>query len=361
MHALNLACAVFLVSMSSQLQAETEQHTIERIDSRKPVESPRKLFSKTCESGMLFFEDQFIEAPYHISCTNDSITLNGVVYTIPAPASRIDSELSGKRFRRFPGDQRQFFPAANFARQFARVLEDDAVVILFPPEEGLPFKNQFALLQQPSTRYALYASLLKHRTYESRVDFEVSEEQWERMQPLLNSVVLPNALLERMQQFVDKMDEQEAEFVERHAAVARLDTFAYPLTIVAMILGVFAFGHMLKWAGTTLANAETNSPQAIRYVEVGLLLMLALSSIDLIWTLLAVQAGAMEEVNPIAAQFINSPLQLTIFKLVATGIGCGILYAYRHRAQMQQATWWLCLVTVLLTFRWLVFDSMMHT
>ena len=81
-----------------------------------------------------------------------------------------------------------------------------------------------------------------------------------------------------------------------------------------------------------------------------------MSLIDLAWTILAGQAGVMKEAihwQPL----IWIPPQLVAFKVTATGLGCGILYAWRRQKQIQDATWWMCLVCVLLTFRWVVFDS----
>jgi hypothetical protein len=68
----------------------------------------------------------------------------------------------------------------------------------------------------------------------------------------------------------------------------------------------------------------------------------------------------MRELNPVAAQLVGSPMHLILFKVVATGAGGAILFIWRHRSQIQQAAWWMCLVCVLLTFRWVVFDSVLN-
>ena len=158
---------------------------------------------------------------------------------------------------------------------------------------------------------------------------------------------------------VYETDHTLAESERQIAAVQRLDLMSYPLTVLGMLLSVFALGHVLKWTAKSIV-AEQNaaySPEVTRCVEVALLLMLAMSLIDLVWTILAGQAGVMKEVNPLAATYLDSPVQLVAFKVTATGLGCGILYAWRRRKQVQDATWWMCLVCVLLTFRWVVFDS----
>ena len=140
-----------------------------------------------------------------------------------------------------------------------------------------------------------------------------------------------------------------------------MEKFSYPLTLAAMLVGVIALGHVMKWTARTIVaeQREDYAPQIARCVEIALLLMLVMSSIDLVWTILAGQAGVMREVNPFAAGFIQSPLQLVMLKVCATGLGCGILYIWRQKPQIHDATWWMCLVCVLLTFRWVVFDSVL--
>ena len=89
-----------------------------------------------------------------------------------------------------------------------------------------------------------------------------------------------------------------------------------------------------------------------------ILLMLGMSAVDLLWTIMAGQAGVMKEINPLAAGLIQTPTSLALFKVTATAIGCGLLYSFRDRRRVQEATWWMCLVCVLVTFRWVMFDSM---
>ena len=126
-----------------------------------------------------------------------------------------------------------------------------------------------------------------------------------------------------------------------------------------MLLSVIAFGQLLQWIGKGFAKQEEPKPESERYLVMALVLMLGMSLIDLAWTILAGQAGVMREVNPVAGMYMNSPQQLAVFKVIATLIGFSILYIWRQRPVMQQATWWMCLVCVLVTFRWVIFNSMM--
>lgn len=162
-------------------------------------------------------------------------------------------------------------------------------------------------------------------------------------------------LIERSQVVLDTIDATVQTDLNLRAATARLETFAYPLTLVGMLIGVTAFGHMLKWM-STLNSAEGSGNSLV----IGLWLMLAMSALDLVWTILATQAGVMTEINPLAQKIVSSPAQLALFKVVATLTGITIMYVWRQRNEMQKAAWWMCLVCVLMTFRWVIFDSMVN-
>ncbi|MFG0332012.1 MAG: DUF5658 family protein, partial [Maioricimonas sp. JB049] len=100
------------------------------------------------------------------------------------------------------------------------------------------------------------------------------------------------------------------------------------------------------------------SPQALRMLRRSVLLIVVLSLFDLVWTILASQAGQMKELNPLASYFVHDPVGLIMFKSLATCLAVGLLVAMRHYRRAQTATWWLCLVCTLLLFRWLTFSSM---
>jgi hypothetical protein len=155
----------------------------------------------------------------------------------------------------------------------------------------------------------------------------------------------------------EKWKQAEDENNRAVAAVQRLENFSYPLTLLGMLVGVVSLGHLLRWPRKE-DQVEAGS-ETVRAVEIALWLMLGMALIDLIWTILASQAGVMKEVNPLAEKLIHSPLQLAVLKTFATGVGLAIFFLWRRRKQIQVATWWMCLVCVLVTFRWIIFDSAM--
>src|SRR5690606_31604564 len=162
----------------------------------------------------------------------------------------------------------------------------------------------------------------------------------------------PTAALRRQAEpIITEYETAEAENLAQIAAVRRFDAVAYPLTLLGMLLSVVAFGHLLMSLPNSREMREGTSDgsvgisrDVVRATMISVFLVAALSSLDLVWTLLASQAGQMLELNPIASHFINDPLSLIAFKAAATLLGCGLLFGLRRHSRAQLASWWMCLV-----------------
>jgi hypothetical protein len=143
-------------------------------------------------------------------------------------------------------------------------------------------------------------------------------------------------------------------------ALERLSLLAFPLTLLGMILSFIASGHLVTHPPHPLDEEASEKRLQIsqRATVISIGLLIALSGLDLVWTLLTSQAGQMVEVNPLASQLVEDPYRLIAFKVTVTLGSCGILFALRRRHSARLASWWLCLALTLLTFRWLVFHSM---
>ncbi|NND97756.1 MAG: hypothetical protein HKN47_10555, partial [Pirellulaceae bacterium] len=140
------------------------------------------------------------------------------------------------------------------------------------------------------------------------------------------------------------------------------ERLAYPMTMFAMVLVVYAFGHLMSYSPNQLQLRAANPDFDfdLRPVVSRTLTIVALLSIaDLIWTLVASQQGSMRELNPLGSQLIDNPVYLIVFKTLATGTAIGCLYHMRDRPIAHIASWWSCLVLTLLTARWLTFHSML--
>lgn len=169
--------------------------------------------------------------------------------------------------------------------------------------------------------------------------------------PTLDGLVAKNAEL---------ISETEARNQSATAAVSRLRTLSYPMSIVGLLLSVFAFGHVVsnKPPNRFAPSVAELTPETREMVNRCLLLVVALSILDLIWTILASQANQMTELNPMGREFIRNPALLGVFKFVMTGIGVGLLFALKQHRIAQTAAWWACMILTLLTMRWLTFNSM---
>ena len=137
------------------------------------------------------------------------------------------------------------------------------------------------------------------------------------------------------------------------------DRIGYPLTVVAMVLVVMAFGHLLSNKPTLTQSVMDEFPSAAKSV-VGrsLAIVAALSLIDLVWTMAAAQNGTIRELNPLGSKMLDNPTQLFVFKFIATATAIALLYRLKQQPIAQMASWWSCLILTLLTARWLTFNSM---
>ena len=155
------------------------------------------------------------------------------------------------------------------------------------------------------------------------------------------------------------LDAAQIENENANAANVRLTTFSYPLTVFTIVLVVLVFGHLLSHRPNTELWNDNSATQPLRDPFIhSLVLIMGLSVVDLVWTLLVSQAGAMHEVNPIGIQMIDDPWKLVAFKVVVTLNAVGLLYFCRRAPLARQASWWSCLVLSLVAARWLVFNSM---
>lgn len=328
------------------------------------------------ETGILFVDDEYIPGPYEVEATKYEVIINGVKCIEIArtafdqredsrrPDSRRQPGVRGQQGQRGGGEsgpRGRRGSGGRSERPSERVissLTSDGIVVIRTGAQTryLDGKDMYTFCK------AMSAENPDAKQIEAFALLAKTEEHMPHWKQWLLSFEPNTDLYERMRYEVERSDTMVATADAKLQAAGRLERFTYPLTIVGMLLSVLALGHLLKWA-TRIVMAESatgESGDIIRCAEVALLLMLAMSALDLVWTILAGQAGIMREVNPLAAKLLQTPMQLVLFKVAATGLGFAILYVWRRRAQIQQATWWMCLVCVLLTFRWVVFDSVVN-
>lgn len=327
----------------------------------------------TFETGFVFIDGEFVPPPYTVTLSEDEndVLINERAIPGAIPESRFRTgPFSGRsapreetsRRRRGFGWQNWSTPPPRrmWAARIRQYLDHDAAIVAFSGE-------RLATLRQAQT-YALLRSLLDPQQLSANVDELMEIPIGPEAAALWQKWLLefrPDAEFRRhAEPHLAAFEAAEAANLAQVAAVRRFDAVAYPLTLLGMLMSVVAFGHLLMSLPNNDAMRRKGegeggiSAEVIRATIISVLLVAALSSLDLVWTLLASQAGQMRELNPIASHFIEDPLSLIAFKATATLLGCGLLYALRRHSRAQLASWWMCLVCTMLTFRWLVFNSM---
>lgn len=367
--------------------------------------APTPIYSAESDDGILFLNGRYVPTPVLIEATSEQVIVNGFSLSVPDRSSRTDAQRNASDTDTESGDGissddpweedwAEFteadeaellnessnellltgvsaselrirsrmssggsIPTVSAARRLAAMMQEGRLVIAFDGEpiigldEGAgDYDFAVAALADPPTEEELIPVLGLAPTRAAR-------GKW---QSWLSGYTPEEPLAAILRTTIERSDAVEREGRRQILANNLLQLSAYPMTMVGMLLGVIGFGHVLSRRTQDFTEESESLPESGRYVTLALLLMAGMSVVDLIWTVLAGQAGVMREVNPLAAAMISSPLQLSVFKAVATGIGLGILYKWRFRRQIQQATWWMCMVCVLLMFRWVMFDSMNH-
>ena len=82
-----------------------------------------------------------------------------------------------------------------------------------------------------------------------------------------------------------------------------------------------------------------------------------LSAFDLFWTTSHARNGHFQELNPFASAFLTDGASPWLFKVGAVAMSVLLLFSLRRFRGAQIASWWMCFVCTLLTFRWLLLDS----
>ena len=342
----------------------------------RPAPAAEVVFEDTIETGFVILDGEPLPGPYHIATTDDSVTVNDRVVRqfaddeLVAPRRPSDSDPGFgrqppprfgpyRRFQRrgpFAGGAGPFAGPRGVAASLSQYLRRDAVVTVWPDHPP----KFFVALQEKAD---LFSALLSQdaTSEETRLFLETQatneHRQWER---LITEFRVTEDFRVRSETVIDEFTSITESNHAKARANQRLHSLGYPLTVLGMVLGVVGLGHLLKSFPrfTQSRGREEMSPEIARSVFVSVGLIAVLSLFDLTWTILASQAGQMSELNPIGSRLISDPEQLVIFKVLATLVGCGLLFALRRHRSAQQACWWMCLTCVVLTFRWVMFNSM---
>lgn len=323
---------VMVLAVSAAAQGDSARDEMRR--RRGPEFRPRSGWSQesTARNGYVFINGALIASPYVIRQAEGQLTING-----KAVASDPEGPLP--------------------PHEIAQSLENQAAFIAF---DGQPI----VLLQD--ARLIDCLRILSNEDLASRNLNTIFQYSWpdhvdrNQWRAWMSTYVLPEPVRTDALARVADSDAARVEGETVIAANQRLSTWAYPLTIFGMLMSVISFGHLLQFPprGNSDLVPSRRRAELCRATVIFLVMVVILSSLDLVWTLLTSQAGQMNELNPIGRELLNDPLLLAIFKIAATLCSCGLLLMLRRHPRAQLASWWMCLVCTLVTFRWLVLNSM---
>lgn len=353
------ACSQALASSASATGGHSGSHQSQRIATQAP----------TPMTGWLFVDQAFVPPPYVVASTVDTVTVNG---TQVISADQLRGQI-GQRERvrgRRPPRRGSAFGVRDVAyrdreqssidelRQHLDQMLGAGSVVIADGDGGL-----LELYDLADLKY-FWSNVLgrdEHLDSVNRIDTRlISQQEW------IRGLGDNPALIQAGTAVLAEFNAVTVDNTQVSEAVRDLGRWSYPLTVLGMLLGVLAIGHLLKSAanpslaasGDPRESRDSINPAFIKATVVSIGLIFAMSMLDLAWTLLASQAGQMRELNPIGARMIDSPALLIVFKAIVTGGACLIFYSLRKHAQTQTAAWWMCLVLCLLTMRWLVFNSL---
>ena len=81
-------------------------------------------------------------------------------------------------------------------------------------------------------------------------------------------------------------------------------------------------------------------------------ILVLLNVVDLEFTLLALSHGLLFEANPIASALLSAPAQFVAYKVVLATLGMSMLLVARRTALAELAALIICLVYVILIYKW---------
>lgn len=299
------------------------------------------------EKGFVFLEGQYLSPPYTIRETEDSLTINGQKLECLPP------ELDGFASRGFGP------PRGGRWRYLLHALRSQpgghCLILSFAKQPVVVFDGASAyFLLKLLTQGELKAD---REMLTERLPAGFDREIWSKW---LKEFRAPPDLVRRATALIATYDNAEKKAASAIAATRRLNALAYPLTMGGFLFTVLAVGHML--GGRPHANQPTigvdDSPAAISAFHWTLVMIALLSTLDIVWTFLAAQAGQMRELNPLGSHLVNDPRHLIGYKVGATFPSLALLWLVRRYKRAQIAAWWICLILTVLSFRWLAFNTL---
>lgn len=334
-------------------------------------------FAELPFEGYVFVDGKYLAAPYHVRTYRDKIVINDREFSpeylgissdeLPeesvtefppvrrrgfGPMGRVRRDHFGDGYgsRRDAGSDNRFDPISHLGDSLSDV-KNGAVVILFEKERPV-------ILHPSSGGKEILGALTGVEYSQSGKPSSLSDRESEVWDRLTKEFKGNDKFAARAIADIQRTEAAIQEGERAMYANQIVTQITYPLTLFAMLSVVLGFGHLLSYRPSNAVSEGETGTEAKKLITKTIAVIALLSIVDLVWTLAATNAGTMRELNPLGSQFVNNPWLLGLFKVFVTGGALAILYRYYQRSFAQVAAWWCCLVLVLLTSRWIIFQSM---
>lgn len=320
-------------------------------------------YGQPIDSGFVILNGQYLPPPYTVGLRGVDVFVNGHWIPVEGLMGRFRghgprgrSMGFGRGWLEHKQDRRSLM-AARVERQLGQkalliILGNETAGFVHSPDAIFILD---ILLSDAASETKVKSLMQQDVSWISSADWSRVVEKFQPT-PELSARVLPLA------------DKYNSTLEENAATHGRLKWYAfldsepvkYGVTVTAMLLAVVATGSLLTHRPASGGRwRETNSgSDSMGMVVRNVVLLSLLGGFDLLLTLAAQQAGGFLELNPIGVGLIGSPILLCAFKIAAFVGACAILVKLRHYRGAQIASWWLCLVCTILTYRWLTFNSL---
>ena len=328
-------------------------------------------------NGFVIVKGQYVPLPYVVGTRGEELFLNGQPISTERLYVRGWGRWGGRGFHRSwrrgperpepseenekkeseadeePPSTRRWY--VNHAARLERHLQGNGLLVVFEDETA----NILTSGNDTSVLKILLSDKPREEKLEALVKIHTRHIESARWIELVDSLQPSDELTAR----VNKIEEKQAVAVNRpnKAPPIRLSSFIkYGITLSGIILGAVALGTLLNHrpksqvAWSDVDTAGDSIPMVVRNV----ILVAVLGFFDLGCTLLAQNSIGFVEINPLGSSLVNNPTMLAIFKIIPFAIACVILLSLRRYRGAQIASWWLCLVCTILTFRWATYGTM---
>lgn len=328
-----------IANAMNDLDAETEQ--VETVEGQ-PI-----------DSGFVILNGQYVAPPYVVGRRGDELLVNGRVVQLESSSRRPKGRGMGGGPGFGAGSRRRRPEQADPAAMVEQRLRNDAFLLGIDGQTAgfVPTGQEIELLEVLLSDAGDEAKLQQLAEHEIRW---IDSARWAG---LIETFKPTDQLRKRVETLVAKRDRLIAS-VQKPASSS--DWLTYAITVTAMVLGVVALGNLLTDRPTNafrwheLDASGEGVPVAVRNV----VLLVMLGSFDLVSTLIAKQAGGFWEINPLGERLIDNQTALIAFKITALVISATILLSLRRYRSSQIASWWMCFVCTILTFRWAMYNSL---